>query len=779
MQAVAAPIGTSSINPSGAADSTPSLAALVSLATPNTVLTNSTSNHQPSPTTTSVAHAAAASTAPPAQDIDVEGNTQAPPSLLGADPDPTHDAPPEGSPITEPIIAPPKPNVDSYKAPTLATTLSTTISGTSSTAAALLSVNNANTVRRPPPPLPLPSSKKPKKATARNGKNAKSLCKREWIVAHPEGTEEDFATHWTSLTASGENKSFILRAKVLLKEAVTYHGPPDLTLSQYHPSKPYIVNLVIPEQYEHPHALIQDNIYTLYKSEPGPFPAIPVDAFPRNPESKVLKYIPLPDFRMMWIPNEAPFMALVPCFRVFHGPLFSHLAINERRVPLDHQVDGTYILAKDIKDDWISLESNMKAMAIALFELTSIYTPRVFAFWPTPMRYGYAKSYTSPRIAKLKILQSRDAFVPLMATLSLFLLIIDDLQGPNWRKEVISTTGIEQQWLADLELSVVGDLTEPRIGGVVDLMTCAYNNIIPLLRRARLNLVLAWGNDPAALKPPHCLIIERLVPSWQLISKLRERTSTQNFSIPVQSSITSEPTYSSSNSEDPAALVTRGATTPPPSTFPPVEPNCGQRHGEHWSTFFARRQLSNEKSEATETPSDTVARKQREDNASHGRAPGRKGGTVFYWEEIQGFRVRKPAGRKNYERYWRAYGPKQCRYDSFHNQWDVCTNFGEDDVQDSDDDDDDDEHHLPVGDDDILNDLLPETVDPANYHLEGTNSSFADLERQQLGEVFDTTPLVQYRGADELVSHRFGMNFLVDFSELYTGKEEGWQRSLG
>ncbi|KAL0565756.1 hypothetical protein V5O48_016261, partial [Marasmius crinis-equi] len=62
--------------------------------------------------------------------------------------------------------------------------------------------------------------------------------------------------------------------------------------------------------------------------------------------------------------------------------------------------------------------------------------------------------------------------------------------------------------------------------------------------------------------------------------------------------------------------------------------------------------------------------------------PGESSKTkVFLWELHGGTRVRK-AGIKNlYEDYWTAhYGPKQRRYDSFHDEWDMCTEFDPSDV---------------------------------------------------------------------------------------------------
>ncbi|KAG6913937.1 hypothetical protein DXG01_003396 [Tephrocybe rancida] len=556
-----------------------------------------------------------------------------------------------------------------------------------------------------------------------------------------------------------------------------------------------------PEQYEHPHALIKNDLYTVWKSESGNFPPIPANPIPRDPESKYIQWAPLPEFKPMWIPIEHPFLAFIPRFKVFHGALLSRLAINERRVPLERLPDGTYILDKTTKDDWVALESNLRALAFALLQLGVAYTPQKFMFWPTPKRYGYEKSYRLPRVAKMKILQSRDAFVPLMATITMFLMIMDEMEALNvkfnWRKQVLLATQIKPQWLGALELSVIGDLTEPRIGGVIPTSPCPYPQLLPIFYRANLTIVLAWGDDPP-VRPAQILVTGGVVPSGRVIQILRGRqlqygpVSIKLEAVHRNGKRNFEPAFigprpdsdhrhlafyskSSPNSGD--QYLELSTNTTHLTSFPPVNRNCGQRQGEHWTTFFERRQLSNQKREAEEFASDRAARQQREQNASLGRAPGKKGATVFYWDAIDGFRLRRFVERKNYDSYWDTYGPEQRRYDSFHNQWDVCTEFGEgDEIRYSDDDDDDcpEAHTGDRGHDTDFNKLLPEIDDPSDYHLQGSNSSHHDLQRLVQDEMFDVVAEVVTESAEETAQFRFGMNFVGDIDQLRTGKEQPW-----
>jgi hypothetical protein len=76
-------------------------------------------------------------------------------------------------------------------------------------------------------------------------------------------------------------------------------------------------------------------------------------------------------------------------------------------------------------------------------------------------------------------------------------------------------------------------------------------------------------------------------------------------------------------------------------------------------------------------------------HASKFLVPGKSGARVFYWEDVNGFRVRRAAGRRNYDSIWEGYGDKQRRYDSFRNEWDLCEDFDPTDGPEEDSESDD------------------------------------------------------------------------------------------
>ena len=101
----------------------------------------------------------------------------------------------------------------------------------------------------------------------------------------------------------------------------------------------------------------------------------------------------------------------------------------------------------------------------------------------------------------------------------------------------------------------------------------------------------------------------------------------------------------------------------------------GQRPGETWEEFFARRSHAYSEKRSGESAPDREARRQRTEHARGGRCPGKKGANVFHWEELDGVRIRTPVGYSRYMAMWDDFHGAQRRYDPFFNEWDLCSEF--------------------------------------------------------------------------------------------------------
>lgn len=410
----------------------------------------------------------------------------------------------------------------------------------------------------------------------------------------------------------------------------------------------------------------------------------------------------IPSTDLHWIPNEHPFMFLVPLHPPFYGPLFERLALRHGNAPVRRVKRVLYTLDGRLKEDWASLEQNLKAIVFAMVDLYTVPLPKFFQFWPFPKRYGYQLDHPSEEHAQRVAINSRNAFVPLMAAVTLFLLILNDRElsvpGFTWRDRVLKKTGIHHDWLSMLEDSVVGDLSIARYGGIINIPQCQYQSLIPLLVKARLDLYLCWGDiEDRPLRPLQFLLDKGLVPDYHDINHLRGIAKSSPATVPATTPAITPATASAPAS---APAPPSAAKTPPTLSnhdngarvvFPPVDRYSKQRPGESWEAFFARRQESNLQKVAHETPQQFQRRLAREKHAAKHNPPGRRGSNVFKWEDIDGFRVRRAVGYNSYTEYWTHYNRLQRKYDGFRDEWDICTDFGDPSYPNSDDSDTDEE----------------------------------------------------------------------------------------
>ncbi|CAK5276237.1 unnamed protein product [Mycena citricolor] len=124
--------------------------------------------------------------------------------------------------------------------------------------------------------------------------------------------------------------------------------------------------------------------------------------------------------------------------------------------------------------------------------------------------------------------------------------------------------------------------------------------------------------------------------------------------------------------------------------FPPVEPFSGQKAGESYVDFFARREARNEHKLEAETNQHWQTHLQREQNAKSQSCPGKKGARVFIWEQRDHFWIRRLVQRGEVEDKWVNFAESQRVYDSFANEWNLCTPLNPEAQVPYDDDNDND-----------------------------------------------------------------------------------------
>lgn len=466
------------------------------------------------------------------------------------------------------------------------------------------------------------------------------------------------------------------------------------------------------------HARIGDTTWSVHNGDPKQLLNMPAPKDAPGPLPTAVKgnnywsptYVSPATPYIMFIPACFPWYG---CFELLH---FKRAAIPIEQIELGEDDEGLWRLAPYLGDRWHSFELYLRRVLFAMMEVAILPRPAGTVTFGYPYRQGYLGNFRTENAARTVASRAIHAFLPLMGNIAMLFWYLK--MGANdmsdWRDRVCQKAGIHHQLLADLENSAAGDLTLPRIGGLLDFSGPAngYTELFDPPRnldfllgriistRLPVPLYISWG--PVTGHPsvfvPHTFRDLQFFPDAAEVKYLKDLPGRVAFSRWAMTTNAKTLVLSSCRDSDPyVPPATSGAARPldpPRGPFPPVEPCSGQRPGEHMHEFFARRKKKNADTLAHKSTADTTRRLQLEDHAAKGAVPGRKGARVFVWERSNGHYIRRAAGRQNYEDVWEEYGPLQRRYDSFYNEWDACEDFGPDGGND--DGDGDDEGHVSV-----------------------------------------------------------------------------------
>ena len=326
---------------------------------------------------------------------------------------------------------------------------------------------------------------------------------------------------------------------------------------------------------------------------------------------------------------------------------------------------GMWHLPRDTAKSWKLFEHLVRLVAEKLQLYFTTENPAIPVIWEAPAKpglFGYFTAHSTHEAATGAINDSIDGFIVYTAYISFLIALCQCTMSP-WQDSSIEklfvNAGIEShlEWISGLLESGIGDFTTTRrrLGSIVNVDQCQWLNLVPYMIECKVPIWLCWGPQPNP--KPHMNI--RLSWVWHFY---------------------------------PQHLPTSPPPLPVPANFPLVKPGCNQLPGETWKAFFERRALKNAEKEKNENAKDREARLNRVRANKNHQEPGRKGPRVFYWEEIDGYRIRTLWTRNETEMSYSLYKNSQRIYDAFSNAWDCCSEFEfsprDEDEMDSDDDDD-------------------------------------------------------------------------------------------
>ena len=413
----------------------------------------------------------------------------------------------------------------------------------------------------------------------------------------------------------------------------------------------------------------------------------------------VLRKVCLRDFlKPRWQTWRTGYLSFLTLRPINTGYPFDRLA----GIPVPQLVDGQYLLDEERSASWSRLEQNLIWATAFLRDSSQFITDRPFAPWA----FGYSRSAPSRKVLKMRAQLSRDWFQIWIALLSFLISVSDDNPEdpiPTWYT-ILQSRGLEESWLSGVHCSNALNLSAyvPRVGTFLDLED-----------RSRTTPSVEW-------------FVARNIPVWYPIcSKIldftrKNPTHPMSKFVPppeiidawIQPQLTKFPDLRASRAiqsnvpVNPAQQTDSRASCAIQSNVP-VNPAQQADTYISWQEFFSRRATRNDTILAREGPREREARLNRE------RQPPRRKTRVFEWakggdpDDDRLYRQLIP--QKRHEDFFDMYTGKQARYDSFHNEWDLCDEFGPGDSDEDEDDEDNNDTFQGLGpnDDGIVDQSTP------------------------------------------------------------------------
>ncbi|KAJ7106728.1 hypothetical protein C8R44DRAFT_885992 [Mycena epipterygia] len=483
----------------------------------------------------------------------------------------------------------------------------------------------------------------------------------------------------------------------------------------------------------------ENQLYTVHsgspvmlRKTPRPEEAPAIDSNTKNPLFREPRYISL----------TYPYLIFIPTHYAWRDELFKVFDRPRHKLPIIKDGDNGFILHPDVGDQWMNLESCLRAVAREMLGLAPqrMFQPHVNP-WFFPSRFKFLRHFPNEGAARSAVWRSIDYFLPLLGYVSMGLWCMQSWEcdererglDPDWRNRVCSNLQIHPTFLNYLEKSVVGHWGEARVGG---LYRIPVREDVPFgERRGRdelewllssimhsnfpIPIYISWGTLPRQISSfdvPDAF--KDLVPDaaelQYLASPRGQKVVFSRWTIDTMSGVWHRDPYS-----PPAPAYPPDPTDEESSTqhrdsftrvlalapFPPIPRNSRQKENETIQAFFIRRREQNLKTMATEDHVERQRRTQRAEHAKRGAVPTKA--AVFLWENQDGHWIRYLQTRREHEDLWSDYPAPQRRYDPIHNEWDLCPLFEDNDPafgetykasrdEDEDEDEDDDTGDHPT-----------------------------------------------------------------------------------
>lgn len=347
--------------------------------------------------------------------------------------------------------------------------------------------------------------------------------------------------------------------------------------------------------------------------------------------------------RARWFDDRYPFMAFALSNPRWIGSIFRRLSGARHTFPVIENHEG-WNLHPLIQLKWERLESALKLVYESAFSIAPADVhPLDIQSYRSPITWGYTRYHKSEALARARILNSRNAFVPLMA-LCTYAIVVSHHRTRHvslWNSILIQRESVDAEWVDQLRLSELCRDDVPRAGVYIDLETFTSTNL--------LSCFIEFG-VPVWLKIPHSF---NHVPNEAFLTQSSLRLVLSEYD------------------KKQAEKYHLSETTHIVSPLPSMGQGGRQRPFEKYDIFFRRYEEARARSIMEESVTERIKRIDRERNASAYICPG-KGVAVFEWVDVDGCLTRTRLVRSQIRDVWEKYATTQKQYNSFLNEWDLC-----------------------------------------------------------------------------------------------------------
>lgn len=362
-------------------------------------------------------------------------------------------------------------------------------------------------------------------------------------------------------------------------------------------------------------------------------------------------------------------------------------------LPVEHKSGSKrqWVLNAKLCEQWISFETLLDKASDALDPLVFNERPGVGTTRTVPVRaravhYGYRDAAGDQWTMQKAAWLSRNMFCAMIAYLSFQLAVCRARDIGGWRKELQRATNLNfSNWACSCSM-VSSYKPCTRRGGIMyplqPMVSQRWQAFLPCFAFASIPVWIHYGpkmktyEDQIRNTSVHSNIMLTHEEFLIMEAQLAGHAALVSREPPAQSLQTVLHPEPEDAVGDDQVIVDQSMK------YPPSLPYSRQRRGESWQDFFARRDLLNAQQMLSENAKDRHARLQRlqANDGSSGQQPT-KHSQVFIWVKAdypENYRLRTRVVKASVElEFMDRKG--QRRYDSFADEWDICTEFGADD----------------------------------------------------------------------------------------------------